>query len=216
MVSCLTAAGVTDPRIVMVDGGTDVDENATLMALGAHQVLDQLVTSGQVRMQGETTVKGWDAARAGPAFEQALDAADGRVDGVLAANDTIADAVIGVLRRRGLEAAVVTGQSSGAQGLRNVLSGRQSMTVLTDPAREADAAAHLAAAVVSGSGHALASAPLTPFTDPLVPSRGLAGVLVPATAVTQADLEDVVRAGGVTTDVLCRGLLRQCAALGVS
>jgi D-xylose transport system substrate-binding protein len=216
MISCLQARGVTEPRIILVDGGTDVDENAVLMALGAHQVLDQLVAAGSLHLQEETAVKGWDAARAGPAFEQALDASDGQVDGVLAADDEIADAVIGVLRTRGMQGAVLAGEGAGTQGLRNVLTGRQSMTVLRDPALQADAAARLAAAVLSGSDVALAAAPLTPFADPLAPSRGLAGVLVPARPVTQATLEDVVRSGEVTIDDLCRGLIGQCAALGVS
>ena len=127
----------------------------------------------------------------------------------------IADAVIGVLRQHDLQGTVVAGQGSGLEGLRNVLGGRQSMTVLTDPALQADAAARLAAAIVSGSAPALASAPLTPFADPLGPSRGLAGVLVPARAVTQTDLGDLVDDGVVTTDALCRGRIRACAALGV-
>jgi len=215
MVDCLRARGVTQPRIILVDGGLDVDENAVLMALGAHQVLDPLVSAGQVRLAQETTVRGWDIARAAPAFEQALDASDGRVDGVIAANDEIADAVIGVLRRRELPATLVAGQGPGIRGLRNVVAGRQSMTVHTDPRLEADAAARLAAAVLSGSQRALASAPLTPFADPLAPSRVIAGVLVPVQAFTQADLGDVAETTGVTTDDLCRGMIGRCAALGV-
>ena len=133
LVGCLKARGVTDPSIILVDGGTDVDENAVLMAIGAHQVLDPLVAAGKVDVQQETVVKDWDVAGAAPVFSQALDASHGRVDGVLAGDDDIAHVVTDVLRQRGLQGTVVVGQGSGAQGLRHVLTGQQSATVVTDP-----------------------------------------------------------------------------------
>ena len=133
LVGCLKARGLTDPSIILVDGGTDVDENAVLMAIGAHQVLDPMVAAGKVDVQQETVVKGWDLARAAPVFSQALDASHGRVDGVLAGDDDIAHVVTDVLRQRGLGGTVVVGQGSGTQGLRRVLTGQQSATVVTDP-----------------------------------------------------------------------------------
>ena len=66
MVACLEARGVDDPRIILVDGGTDVDQNAVLLAIGAHQVLDPLVSAGRVDLQQETTVTGWQTRPAPP------------------------------------------------------------------------------------------------------------------------------------------------------
>ena len=126
----------------MMDGGTDVDNNAVLFAKGAHEVLDPLESRRQAEDRlGGRVVKGWNVANAAPAFTQALTAAGGQVDGVLAANDDIANAVIGVLKGPGLNGqVVVTGQDSGVEGLQNIITGQQSMTVFKNVSLEADAA----------------------------------------------------------------------------
>ena len=40
LLDCLKAQGVDSPKIIMMDGGTDVDNNAVLFKKGAHEVLD--------------------------------------------------------------------------------------------------------------------------------------------------------------------------------
>ena len=95
-----TAQGVDNPKIIMMNGGTDVDNNAVLFKKGAHAVLDPLVDAGKLTISQEAVVKGWLVENAAPAFQQALTAAGGKVDGVLAANDDIANAVIGVLKNK--------------------------------------------------------------------------------------------------------------------
>ena len=72
-----------------------------LLDKGAHEVLDPLVAAGRATIEEESSVKGLAIADAAPAFQVALDAAGGQADGVLAANDEIADAVIGVLPETG-------------------------------------------------------------------------------------------------------------------
>src|SRR5262249_51234971 len=107
LLDCLKQQGVDDPSVIMMNGGTDVDNNAVLFQKGAHTVFDAAGTN----IVAEQTVKGWDVANAAPAFTQALTSAGGKVDGVLAANDDIANAVIGVLKTNGLNGKVaVTGQ----------------------------------------------------------------------------------------------------------
>ena len=136
------AQGVTNPNIIMMNGGTDVDNNAVLFQKGAHEVLDPLVAAGKATITEEATVKGWNVDNAAPTFQQALTAAGGTVDGVVAANDDIANAVIGVLKNTGLNGhVVVTGQDSGIEGLQNIITGQQSMTVFKNVTLEANAAA---------------------------------------------------------------------------
>ena len=61
---------------------------------------------------------------------------------MLAANDDIANAVIGVLKNHGLDGhVVVTGQDSGVEGLQNIITGKQSMTIFKNVKLEANAAA---------------------------------------------------------------------------
>ena len=117
LVDCLDAQGIKKPKIIMMNGGTDVDNNAVLFQKGAHSVLDPLVEEGKLTIAQEATVKGWLIENAAPAFNQALTASNGDVQGVLAANDDIANAVIGVLKNQGLDGqVVVTGQDASVPG----------------------------------------------------------------------------------------------------
>ena len=135
-----------------MDGGTDVDNNAVLFAKGYNSVLDPLYADGTYKKLSEAVVKGWKVANAAPAFTQALTAAGGKVDGVVAANDDIANAVITVLQSKGLKNVPVTGQDAGIEGLQHILKGEQCMTVFKDVSKEADAAAKLAIALIKGTG----------------------------------------------------------------
>ena len=83
-----------------MDGGTDVDNNAVLFKAGARSVLLPLQSQGKLKIVSDSVVKGWDVNNAAPTFSQALTANNGQVDGVLAANDDIANAVIGVLKQQ--------------------------------------------------------------------------------------------------------------------
>jgi D-xylose transport system substrate-binding protein len=216
MMACLDKQGVTDPKIIMMNGGTDVDNNAVLFAKGAHEVLDPLVSAGKATIEQEATVKGWLVANAAPAFSQALTASGGQVDGVLAANDDIANAVIGVLKTNGLNGkVVVTGQDSGTEGLQNIVTGQQSMTVFKNVKLEANAAAQLAIALISGKDPTAAGMTLTKFDDPQSPSHNLQALLLPAQVITQANINDVVTAGALTMADICKGITSDCSALGL-
>ena len=84
-------------------------------------------------------------------FEQLFTQADGKVDGVLAANDGLGGAVISVLEENGLAGQVpVTGQDATVEGLQNVLAGTQCMTVYKSAKLEAGALADAAIALVNG------------------------------------------------------------------
>jgi D-xylose transport system substrate-binding protein len=217
LTECLSDQGVVDPRIIIIDGGTDVDNGAVLLDKGVHEELDPLVAAGQATIEEEASVTGWRSDQAATVFRVALDAAGGQVDGVLAASDDIADAVIGVLAQNRLDGqVVVAGQGSTAQGLRNIVTGRQSVTMFEDPRDEPEAAAQLAAALVVGRRPSLTGLAVRPFTDPQAPTRPLEAVLLPARVITRADVRDVVDAGALTTAEICAGITDSCSALGLS
>ena len=216
LIDCLAQQGIADPRVIILDGGTNVDNGAVLQDKGVHEVLDPLVAAGRATIEEEAAVKGWRAARAAPTFLVALDASNGQVDGVVAASDGIADAVIGVLARDGRDGNVaLTGQGSGVQGLRHILTGQQSMTVFDDPRAEADAAARLAVTLVAGRNPSAAGLSLAPYTDPQSPRRTVRALLLPGQVITRANVQDLVDSGAVTTTQLCAGILGTCAALGL-
>src|SRR3954470_7093464 len=215
LVDCFTQSGVSNPKIIMEDGGTDVDNNAVLFAQGAKSVLQPLQQQGKLTVESEVVDKGWDIANAAPVFSQALTAAGGSVDGVVAANDDIANAVIGVLQQNGLVGHVqVTGQDAQVEGLQNILKGQQSMTIFKNITYEADAAAKLAIALTSGQSPS--SLGLTFSSQQIDPNNpGLQSVLLPPQVITYSNVEDVIAAGALTAAQVCSGLETQCAQAGI-
>ncbi len=214
LIDCLKAAKAPSPaKVIEMDGGTDVDNNAVLFKQGAQKVLK--ADSG-VKVVADSVVKGWLVANAAPAFTQALAANGGKVDGVYAANDDIANAVIGVLKSKGLNGKVpVTGQDSGVEGLQNILRGDQCATIYKSYAQEAAAASKLAIALAKGQDASAAGVTLTSFTDPKG-NRTLQALLLPAQIVTKANVKIVVQSGQVKAADLCKGLTTQCKAAGIS
>ncbi len=216
LVDCLDAQGVDKPKIIMMNGGTDVDNNAVLFQKGAHEVFDPLVESGDLEIAQEATVKGWKVENAAPAFTQALTASGSDIQGVLAANDDIANAVIGVLKNEGADGkVVVTGQDSSVEGLQNVITGKQSMTIFKNVTLEAGAAAALAISLISGTDPAEAGITLSPFEDPQAPDHQLQALLLPSQVITQANVQDVIDAGALTADEICAGIEDDCSKLGI-
>jgi D-xylose transport system substrate-binding protein len=216
LVDCLTAQNVDKPKIIMMNGGTDVDNNAVLFQKGAHEVFDPLVESGDLEIAQEATVKGWKTENAAPAFTQALTASGSDIQGVLAANDDIANAVIGVLKNEGADGkVVVTGQDSSVEGLQNVITGKQSMTIFKNVTLEAGAAAALAISLISGTDPADAGITLSPFEDPQAPDHQLQALLLPSEVITQANVNDVIDAGALTADEICAGIEDDCSKLGI-
>jgi D-xylose transport system substrate-binding protein len=217
LIDCLNQQGVDNPNIIMMNGGTDVDNNAVLFQKGAHAVLDPLVDQGKATIVQEATVKGWDIEQAAPTFQQALTAAGGTVDGVIAANDDIANAVIGVLKNSGLAGhVVITGQDAGVEGLQNIITGQQSMTVFKNVTLEADAASRLAIVLAQGKDPADAGLSLSPFKDPEKPSHKIQAVLLPTQVITQANVQDVIDAGALKASEICKGVESDCQELGIS
>ncbi|WP_375475923.1 sugar ABC transporter substrate-binding protein [uncultured Jatrophihabitans sp.] len=214
LISCLKAAKAPSPaQVIEMDGGVDVDNNAVLFKAGAQKVLK--ADSG-IKVVADSVVKGWLVANAAPAFTQALASNGGKVDGVYAANDDIANAVISVLKSKGLNGKVpVTGQDSGVEGLDNILRGDQCATIYKSYAAEAAAASKLAIALVKGQDVSSAGVTLTPFKDPKG-NRTLQAFLLPAQIVTKANVKTVVDSGQVKAADLCKGLTSQCKAAGIS
>jgi D-xylose transport system substrate-binding protein len=199
----------------MMDGGTDVDNNAVLFKKGAHEVLDPLFQDGTYKLAGEAVVKGWKVENAAPAFTQALTSAGGKVDGVIAANDDIAIAVITVLGSKGLKSVPVTGQDAGIAGLQHIIKGEQCMTVFKDVKKEADAAAKLAIALIKGQDPSSAGLTMADFQDPQG-NRTLKALLLTPEAITKDNVKDVITAGALTAAQICKGIESDCTKAGIS
>ena len=87
----------------------------------------------------------WDNQKALTIFEQMLQKTSNKIDGVLAANDGLGNAAISALKQRKLPQIPVTGQDATLEGIQNIVTGDQCMTVYKAIQKEADAA--------GGAGH---------------------------------------------------------------
>jgi D-xylose transport system substrate-binding protein len=212
LLDCLK--GKQGAQVIMLNGGTDIDNNAVQFKAGAHEVLDPAAKAGTIKIAQEVDVSKWDNTTAATDFQQLLTKNGGKVDGVLAANDGIGGAAIGVLKAKNLKVPV-TGQDASIQGLQYVLTGDQCMTVFKDVSKEADAAAKLAIALVKGDTAAAASLASQTLHDSKG-SRDIPYVLLVPEAITKANIKDVVTAGAVTAADLCKGVQSACTAAGIS
>jgi D-xylose transport system substrate-binding protein len=196
--------------------GAPQDNNATLFADGQRRKLGPLYDSRELRLVDSKAIDRWDPLIGRATFEQVLDANGGRVDGVVAANDGLAGAVIEVLRARGLAGQVpVTGQDATLDGLRAILRGEQCMTVYKPIRDEAEAAARLAIAVAKGdlSG---ADDLATGNTRDLVSRRDVKSVLLGADLITRQNVRTLVAQSAVEAVDLCAGdTADDCAELGI-
>ena len=195
-------------NIAFLDGSPD-DHNATLFSSGAHAVLDEMEGYTSV---AEQAVPAWDPRQAAAIFEQMYTRADGDIQGVLAANDGLADSVISILGRDGQAGEVpVTGQDATVDGLQHILAGDQCMTVYKPIDQEVDALAELAVALIDGDEPETTDTARDPKGDRRVPS-----VLLDPIPIYRDDVKRVIDDGFQSAaDVCIRDLEDICAELGI-
>ena len=140
--------------------GSPTDNNATLFKNGYDSVLDPLYKSGDLVKVDDQSVPDWDNQKALTIFEQILQKADNKVDGVLAANDGLGNAAISALKQRKLPQIPVTGQDATLEGIQNIVNGDQCMTVYKAIQKEADAAAGLAVSLAKGETPSVDTVPI--------------------------------------------------------
>lgn len=149
LIDCLDAADKQQANIVYVNGAA-TDNNAALFKEGYENALAEKIDAGDYTLVGDQSGE-WDATRAGTVFEQMYTENDGKIDGVVSANDTMAGGIIARLRANSVNGQVpVTGQDASIEGLQNILSGDQCMTVYKNTNLEAELVAKLAIAVING------------------------------------------------------------------
>ena len=150
LVNCLGNSRSGQARIAELNG-SPTDNNATLFKKGYDSVLDPLYKAGKLKKVADQSVPDWDNQKALTIFEQMLQKTGNKIDGVLAANDGLGNAAISALKQRKLPQIPVTGQDATLQGIQNILTGDQCMTVYKAIKKEADAAAKLAIALAKGA-----------------------------------------------------------------
>jgi len=212
LVDCLTAKKYVKPVVAELNG-SPTDNNATLFAQGYNSVLDPKYADGTFVKGPNQSVPDWDNAQGGTIFEQMLTSNKG-IKGVLAANDGLGNAAIAVLKKNKLNGQVpVTGQDATVQGLQNILSGDQCMTVYKAIKKEADAASALAISLAKGETPTTATGTVTdPESKATIPS-----VLLTPESITKDTIKDVIADGFVAkTDLCTADYAAACTAAGIS
>ncbi len=112
--------------VAELNGGQE-DANSFLFKGGYDSVLKPLYKSGTLKAGPDQFVPGWDNQKAGTIFEQMLIKTGNKIDGVAAANDGIANAVVVALKAHQLDPIPLSGQDATTQGSRTCASWRQQL-----------------------------------------------------------------------------------------
>ena len=133
VVAGLKAKGMYSKKPVVAElHGGQTDNNSFLFKSGYESVLNPLYRNGTLKKGPQQFTPGWDNQKAGTIFEQMLVKTSNNIQGVAAANDGLANAVIVALKARKLKPIALSGQDATAQGVQNIISGWQTMTVWKD------------------------------------------------------------------------------------
>ena len=137
------------PVVAELHGG-QTDNNSFLFKGGYESILNPLYKNGTLKKGPQQFTPGWDNQKAGTIFEQMLVKTSNKIHGVAAANDGLANAVVVALKARKLKPIALSGQDATAQGVQNIISGWQTMTVWKDTRKLATASAAAAIALAKG------------------------------------------------------------------
>jgi D-xylose transport system substrate-binding protein len=213
LIAALDEAGKTKANIVYVNGAA-TDNNASLFKSGYEEALADKIDGGDYTLVGDQSGF-WDATKAGDTYEQMCTQNNGKIDGVVSANDTMAGGIIARLKAAGAAGQIpVTGQDASVEGLQNILLGYQAGTVYKNTDLEADAASQLAIALINGDDtSSLANGSVTdPDTNEEVPSS-----LATPVWVTLDNIQTVFDDGFAAYADVCTGEVKAaCDEAGIT
>ncbi|UOB09638.1 substrate-binding domain-containing protein [Streptomyces sp. HP-A2021] len=203
-------ARADDGGVVMVNGDPS-SPNAAWYEGGARSVLRD-----KVRILKSYNTLGWRTENAHDHMSAAISAlGTNQIDGVLAANDSIATGVIAALKSARISPLPpVTGQDADLDAVRRIVKGEQYMTVYKPFRQEAEAASAMAVALARGNDvDALVTTSVDSPTTKDVPAVLLDPVPVTAEMIGQT----LVRDGVYTIDQICTPKLRPtCDRIGLT
>jgi D-xylose transport system substrate-binding protein len=151
VVAGLKAKGLYTKKPVVAElHGGNTDNNSFLFKSGYESILNPLYKNGTLKKGPQQFTPGWDNQKAGTIFEQMLVKTKNNIQGVAAANDGLANAVVVALKARKLKPIALSGQDATEQGVQNIISGWQTMTVWKDTRKSATATAIAAVAILKG------------------------------------------------------------------
>jgi D-xylose transport system substrate-binding protein len=197
LVSALRAKGKYGSHPVIAELNGDIkDNNAKLFKKGYDSILNPLYKSGTFKKAtAGDQYTNWDPIKGRQIMDQILARNGNKVDGVLAANDGLAGAVVASLKAHGLKPIPLTGQDATPTGVQFILAGWQSGTVYKSVRKEANAAAAAAIAIVKGKK--------VPGVNSKV--SGTKSILLTPVWVTKANYKLLFKEGFLKRGQVCNG-----------
>jgi D-xylose transport system substrate-binding protein len=150
VIAAMKAKGTYPNGTVAQLWGGPTDQNAFWFQSGNNAIFNPLFAAKKIKRGPQQFVPDWDANNAATIFNQMLVKTSNKIDGVLAANDNIAGAVVADLKAKGLKPIPLSGQDATAQGVQYIIAGWQTGTVYKYVPDEANAAADAAVALLHG------------------------------------------------------------------
>ena len=184
------------PVVAELNGGQE-DNNSTLFKNGYDSVLKPLYSNGTFKKGPDQFVPAWDNQKAGTIFEQMLVKTSNKIDGVAAANDGLANAVVVALKAHKLKPIPLSGQDATSQGVQNIISGWQTMTVWKDTRKLATVSAVAAISLLKGN---------TPKVTGK--SNGIPAFIIPPVSITKANYKQLFN-GYLKKKDVCNGTYAQ-------
>ena len=197
LVAALRAKGKYGSHPVIAELNGDIkDNNAKLFKKGYDSILGPLYKSGTFKKAtAGDQYTNWDPIKGRQIMDQILARNGNKVDGVLAANDGLAGAVVASLKAHGLKPIPLTGQDATPTGVQFILAGWQSGTVYKSVRKEANAAAAAAIAIVKGKK--------VPGVNSKV--SGTKSILLTPVWVTKANYKLLFKEGFLKRSQVCNG-----------
>jgi len=204
VIAGLKAAGKYGKKPVVAElWGGPTDTNAFWFKSGNDDVLNPLFKKGTLTKGPQQFVPLWLATNAQPIFEQMLLRTNNKIDGAIAANDSIAGAVVAALKAKGLKPIALSGQDATSQGVQNIISGWQTNTVYKYVPDQANAAAAAAVALLRGKK------PPGINTFRKNGSKKEPTVALPVVSITKANYTRLFKDGFLKRNQVCIGEFKQ-------
>jgi D-xylose transport system substrate-binding protein len=198
LVAGLKAKGTYSKHPVIAELNGDIkDNNAILFKQGYDSVLNPLYKSGVfTKAKSGDQYTEWSPTKARTIFDQMLAQNGNKINGVLAANDGLAGAVVASLKAHGLKAIPLTGQDATPTGVQFILAGWQTGTVYKSVRLEANAAAAAAIAIIKHTK--------VPGVNGKV--SGTKSILLKPVWITKANYKKLFADGFLKRSQVCNGI----------
>src|SRR6202140_2915047 len=224
---CLTAWNVASPKVFTLNGGGGTDPNGIDFAKGYNSVVwgDSIPqetvgkTANGATLVGDQVAPGWDNSKGQTIFQQQY-TAHPEINATIEANDGLANAVVTVLKQKGVPANKIptVGQDASLGGIENILQGYQCGTVYKAIYLEAQDAVALATILRAGL-----HPPAALGNSTTSPAAGKPGSTQPASLLTPYWVDKTKVASTVIADnfvdkaTLCQAVTAAvCAANGIT